>query len=112
MNLPEILGENIAQRRKKLGLSQKQVAERLGVTPEAMTRIEKGKIAPKLTRLEAIARILQCSVPALFRKYSDDAQERSAIIADAISGVPSEYQQAIVNLVLEAVRLIDLPRDT
>ncbi len=54
MNLPEILGENIAQRRKKLGLNQEQVVERLGVTPEAMTRIEKGEIALQLTRLEAI----------------------------------------------------------
>lgn len=98
MNLHEILGENIAKRRKKLGLSQKQMAERLGVTPEAVTRIEKGRIALKLTRLEAIARILQCSVSALFRKYTDDTQEKLFIILDAISDVSRKYHHEIVDL--------------
>ena len=106
MNLTEILSENITKRRKKLGISQASLAERLHITPEAMTRIEKGQNTPKFTRLESLARNLQCTVPALFRPYSDDNQDRAAIILDSLAGLPDDAQDALVNLVLQASRVI------
>lgn len=104
MNIKEILCENIVKRRKKIGLSQAALAERLQITPEAMTRIEKGHISPKISRLESIARNLHCSVPALFRHYSEGKTDNASIILDALSGLPEEAQTSIINLVLEASR--------
>lgn len=72
-----------------------------------MTRIEKGSIAPKLSRLDSIARNLQCSVPALFRHYSEDESDRSKIIIDALAGLPEEAQDAVVNLVLQVCRIVN-----
>lgn len=40
--LPE-LGEAVAQRRKALGLTQVDVALRAGLTPEALSRFERGR---------------------------------------------------------------------
>ena len=56
-----IVGENISDRRRRLGLSQKKLAERLEISQDAMARMEKGRIAPKMGRLQAIADTLQCS---------------------------------------------------
>lgn len=104
MNIKEILCENIVKRRKKIGLSQAALAERLQITPEAMTRIEKGHISPKISRLESIARNLHCSVPALFRHYSEGQTDNASIILDALSGLSDDAQSSIINLVLEASR--------
>lgn len=104
MNIKEILCENIVKRRKKIGLSQAALAERLQITPEAMTRIEKGHISPKISRLESIARNLHCSVPALFRHYSEGQTDNASIILDALSGLSEDAQNSIINLVLEASR--------
>ncbi len=106
MNLKQILCENIAKRRKKLGISQTALAERLHISPEAMTRIEKGAIAPKLSRLDGIARNLQCTVPDLFRPYSEEKSNHASIIMDALAGLPDEACDAIVHLVLDASRIL------
>ena len=41
--------------------SQKKLAERLEISQDAMARMEKGRIAPKMGRLQDIADTLQCS---------------------------------------------------
>ncbi len=56
-----IVSENISDRRRRLGLSQKKLAERLEISQDAMARMEKGRIAPKMGRLQDIADTLQCS---------------------------------------------------
>ena len=53
--LAEIVGENISERRRRLGLSQKELADRLEISQDAMARMEKGRIAPKMGRLQYIA---------------------------------------------------------
>jgi transcriptional regulator with XRE-family HTH domain len=46
----------IRARRKELKLSQSQVASRAGVTQAYLSKIEKGKIEPRLHTLEDLAR--------------------------------------------------------
>lgn len=106
MDIKKILCENIARRRKKIGLSQAALAERLHITPEAMTRIEKRHITPRISRLESIARNLHCSVPALFRHYSENQSDQASIILDALAGLPEEAQNSIIDLVLQAARVM------
>lgn len=53
--LPVRLGRNIASRRKALGLTQADLAERLGVDTETLSRFERGKHAPSLMTLERLA---------------------------------------------------------
>ena len=64
MKLVEIVGQNIARRRKDLGLSQKELAIRLDITQDALNRMEKGHIAPKMSRLDEISMELNCTVPS------------------------------------------------
>lgn len=110
MKLVEIVGQNIAIRRKQLGLSQKELAIRLDITQDALNRMEKGHIAPKMSRLENIAAQLQCTVPYLFRSEQASLQERATTIADILATVPEQGQEAIVNLVAETARVMNYLR--
>lgn len=101
MQLSEIIGDNIAQRRKKIGLSQKVLAERLGVSQTSMNQLEKGVTVPKFQRLEVLARTLQCSVASLFRPYAADSKNRAETIVDALSAMPEETQDALVHLIVQ-----------
>lgn len=107
MKLVEIVGKNIAARRRVLGISQKELAAKLDITQDALNRMEKGKIAPKMSRLENIANCLQCPVSYLFHLESWAIQDRAAAIAELIASVPESGQDAIVNLVAETVRIMN-----
>ncbi len=53
--------------RKRLGLTQKQVAAAVGVTDQTVSNWEVGRFEPRLTisQMQALCRILQCSLEEL-----------------------------------------------
>lgn len=106
MNVVETVGRNIAARRKELGISQKELAARLDITQDAMNRIERGRMAPKMSRLDDIAKALQCPVAWLFRESDAASDENAAAIANILSGLPSNGQQALVGLVAAAANVM------
>ncbi len=108
MKPAEVVGQNIADRRKLLGLSQKELAIRLDITQDALNRMEKGRIAPKIGRLEDIASHLECTVPFLFRRESEALQERAATIADILATLPEAGQEALVSLVADTARVMNI----
>lgn len=59
------LGEFVAALRQEKGLTQKQLADRLGVTDKAVSRWEKGKNYPDIELLEPIAREFEVTVNEL-----------------------------------------------
>jgi len=104
--LSVIVGENILFQRKKLGLSQKELADKLQISQDAMARMEKGKIAPKMGRLQNIADNLQCTVAYLFRTNDEMTEERASTIADIIKPLPPKGQEAMVDFVASAVSIM------
>ena len=52
-----MLQENIYTLRRKAGLSQEQLAERLEVTRQTVSKWETGRSVPDLEKLEAMARV-------------------------------------------------------
>lgn len=108
MKLVEIVGKNISARRRELGMSQKELAIRLDITQDALNRMEKGHIAPKMSRLEEIAAELKCTVPFLFRTNHASLQERATTIADILATLPENGQEALVRLVAETASVMNL----
>lgn len=53
------LGSNLRDARKRLGLTQEEVAERSGVHPTEISRIESGKRDPRASTLRRLARALE-----------------------------------------------------
>jgi len=62
----ELLGMRIREVRKLRGLSQERLAEKVGVDPKQISRIEGCKSAPSFETLESIALHLQVEMKDLF----------------------------------------------
>lgn len=58
-------GARIAAARKKMGMTQKELAERLHVTDKAVSKWERGLNFPDLSLLEPLAGQLELTVPEL-----------------------------------------------
>lgn len=61
---------NIIRRRKELGLTQAQVAARLGMSQPAYTQIETGKSCPSLEVVERVATALETTGSELLQTFS------------------------------------------
>lgn len=59
------LSKNIASRRRMLDLTQAQLAERLNIDTETLSRFERGRHHPSLATLEKLAEQLQTTIAAL-----------------------------------------------
>ena len=78
------IGEVIRTNRKRLGLTQEQVADRLGVTATAVNKWERGASMPDIALLGPIARLLGVSLEELlsFREELTD-EEIGALVRQA-----------------------------
>ena len=59
------LGEKIREQRKKAGLSQEQLSEKLGVSRSAITKWETDKGIPDVDNLKALSKLLNVSIDYL-----------------------------------------------
>jgi transcriptional regulator with XRE-family HTH domain len=70
------VGKIIRERRQAQGLTQKELAELVGITQGHLSRIEQGKIDISLSQLQCFETILKCSLidPPLNRSQQDTTQ--------------------------------------
>ena len=66
MDLPKRLGNRIRELRNRAGITQSQLAERVDISPEFMSRLERGLKAPSLDTADKIATALGISLSELF----------------------------------------------
>ncbi len=64
----EVTTVNIKKAREKAGLTQQELADKLGVGQSAVAMWESQKALPRTDRLPVLAKILKCSVSALLKK--------------------------------------------
>lgn len=76
----ENYGTLVKSLRQKMGLTQNQVAESLGVTPGYISNVENNRTAMSLRILTYYARLIGCSLDALIgeldSEYSETALDR------------------------------------
>ncbi len=62
---PQDLGSRIAKQRRARGLTQTQIADCMGVTPQAVSKWERGLACPDLTLLDDLAYLLGIGIEEL-----------------------------------------------
>lgn len=86
----EQIGRFIQHCRKEIGLTQAEVGERLGVSPQSVSNWERGETLPDISLLPDLACMLRCSVDAIlsggttcggYRRHVTVAQMREALQA-------------------------------
>ena len=106
-----LFGATVSEKRKLLGISQETLAERVGISQESLSRMEKGFIAPRFERLQLFADALMCSISDLFRGQSE-AGEWAAAMEKIISPLSDRDQREVVAVLTKIVALITARRHT
>ena len=75
----QTLGKRISTRRKALGLTQDQLAEKLGVTAQAVSKWENDQSCPDITTLPRLAEIFGISVDTLLGRTEQEVVHATTI---------------------------------
>ncbi len=90
--MEETLGKRIVQNRKRLGMTQDQLAERLGVTPQAVSKWENDQSCPDITMLPRLAEIFGITTDQLLGledRREDPAHQAEVIVEEESCEAPS-----------------------
>ena len=117
-------GTRIAAKRKEKGITQEALAERLGISQESLSLMEKGQIAPRFERLRDFSRALDCSIADLFtesdQKYPVTHLSKAhaprptstTVLATMFAGLSADTQKEVVDIVTRIVNLASYaPKD-
>ena len=67
--IAQLIGVRVVARRTRRRLTQQQVAERIGISRQALSSIERGTQTPHWPTLYAVAGVLRCDIYALLPTY-------------------------------------------
>lgn len=91
-----IIGENVKKYREKSNLTQAELAEKVGIGPASVSRIERGEKRMKIETLDAFADALGISVGLLF--YQESNGELLLTLTKMLDGQPPEFIEGILAL--------------
>lgn len=97
--MEETIGKRIAARRKEKGYTQEEIAERLGITAQAVSKWENDTSCPDISLLPALAEMLGTTVDALL----------SGKTSDTLQVLPPEERRSIDEMTLRI--LVDTAED-
>lgn len=89
------LGNKLAEARKKQNLTQEQLAERLGVTRQAVSRWESDAAYPETDKIVRVAQILEVSCDYLLQ---DGVDERGKPVTSPVTRLLKQAQGKRVKL--------------
>ncbi|MBQ3184280.1 MAG: helix-turn-helix transcriptional regulator [Clostridia bacterium] len=102
-----LIGENIRNFRKKNDLTQEELANRLGVTYQSVSRWENGSTYPDLELLPAISEVLEVTVDELLGMPQAEKEKRALETYDQLRRecMKSDYDvDAIISLIRDIRR--------
>ena len=91
-NVNIVLAANILKYRRKFGLSQDELAKKLGVTFQAVSKWENAKAAPDISFLPVMADVFECSIDDLFSYMPRSGREELNILpGDSVPDSMKKY---------------------
>ena len=101
----EKVGLNLMVHRR-LDLSQQEVAERIGIEPESVSRMENGVISPTLTRLRQFASLYQCSLESIIGEASDLPSDLNKRLSVELEELPESDRVFVTEQAIGIARYI------
>ena len=105
--------EKLSQLRRKAGLSQEQLADRLGVTRQSVSKWESGTAVPELGKLIALSELFEVSVDYLVKDWVEEEaganaerlEETVADLARYMKGYTYDSKTRVFGIPLVSIRL-------
>jgi transcriptional regulator with XRE-family HTH domain len=97
--LASLIGRTIARQRRRSGLTQEEVAERLEICNEAVSRIERGLVIPNIARLLDFASIFGCEVAELLTETSPHPTDQAVHINRLLASMRQTDRQLVIEII-------------
>lgn len=104
-DLPKRLGNRIRELRARAGLTQAQLADRVDISHEFMSRLERGLKAPSLNTVEKVADALGIAVNELFDFDAITMDEKEILLA-GLHSLLAPVSMDKLRLVIEIARTV------
>jgi transcriptional regulator with XRE-family HTH domain len=101
------VGEKIRERRKALGLTQAELASRIGIQQSDLCRMEKGEYKVSLETLFKILRIYQVTIGDFFADQDPLAGDGSAELVRLFRGLSPDARKEVLEFVQFKASLTD-----
>ena len=101
--LSKQVGLTIAKYRQQSGLTQNEVAEKLNIGYEAVSRMERGIVMPTVERLVELAEIFNCEAADLLTQSSNRIEDQSAQIKSLLSILEDSDRVFLLDLITKLV---------
>ena len=99
----KLVGKRIKEYRVKAGLTQEELSERVGISPNYLSAIERGVKLIRLDKLVCVINELNCSADdILIDVLKKSYEKKTSVLLDTISKLP-EHEQKRVYEVLNAL---------
>lgn len=93
------IGKRVKERREQLGLTQAQLAEKLGVAVNYVSTIERGASFPRCEKLIQLLNALECSADAIFQDVLEhDCSFRASELSMMLQEISSEERDRILSI--------------
>lgn len=96
--------ERFAQLRQGLGYTQQEIAKKLGVTPQAVSKWENGNSLPDVETIRSIAQLLDCSSDYLLGNDISVSSEHN------LESLKIQRQTEVENAILKKVLFLEVGR--
>lgn len=98
------IAKNIRRRRLQAGMSQEQLAKRLGVSKATVSNYERGVTDPSPAVMEQLADVFDVAVSYFFMRSPDMDDIPAEFIIGGLDLVTEAYMDALGNVMLNIVR--------
>ncbi|TCU77241.1 helix-turn-helix protein [Tissierella praeacuta] len=100
------IGKRIQNRREELGMKQEELAERVSLSPNYMSAIERGVKIPRLETFIRIANALEVSTDILLEDVLVKGNEiKASNLWEEINHLPSKEQERILRVIKVMVEM-------
>jgi len=98
-----MFGNRLKNLRKKYQLTQKELAEKLGVSPAAIGLYEQNRRTPDIELIRKIANIFKVSTDYLI---NDNYSKNSCTGEELLKHIPEEYRESFKKLDIEQLKFV------
>lgn len=99
------IGKRIKERREQLGMTQEQLAEKLGLATNYISTIERGASFPRCEKLILLLNGLETSADAIFCDVLDHStSSRASALSEKIESLTPDAQKRILDMVELMIR--------
>ena len=102
--LVQSIGRAISKYRQAVGLTQAQLAEILGISNDAVSRMERGKSVPSVLRLLELSEIFGCEVADLLTESSNRSIDQARKLELLFHHLEDSERSEVVALIERIVK--------